>query len=669
MELCNGEAYWAVNVFRADGTPDYARVYKDGSNYMVGSTGERMQINDLCHDPESGIVYAAGSKTVGGVITAVVWKGSDENPYFTFSNGSYSSSIKGVCVGDGSVYSAGTQYHNATDFHGAIWRNGSELYNLGTSVIINDIAYYDGSVYTVGLVAGGSSTIIKVWRDNVVLYTLTQTNSMGFKILIDAGDIYVCGYEAFDLKVWKNGATLHEITGVGSGAALRGVAANSMGVYYSGRTSSDADCKIWKDGYQMASLSDCEFVNDMYVEEVCEDEGARSLPFEEGFENGLTNWACWTAVDVDDDNLGRPSYWDRLGKRMEPAFDGDYVIRHRYNVNHQEGWLISPRLFLQPGRDHTRLTFMTREGGSSDYTYEGVWVSTTDKSLNSFTEIWTQDAPSEAWSAVTVDLNQYQGEAVYIAFKYSGTDGHNWFIDNVKINETWNPCAVANIPYNDSFNTELSWCWYILDMDQSGGQACWAYSYTEQCVDHVWGRPGEFQEGWLISKDIVLPADHRYVLTFDHKNVSSGDDMRNSVWIAVDKSGEPSVSDYTKIWEDTEFPGTWTKVTILLPDYAGHSIRIAFKYEGTYAHAWSIDNVNVDEGNGVVEIQDGELAVYPNPATDRLRIVGLEAASEVQVFNTLGADGCTRSFERLQYRRALRLYRGGVLVLSGLFAS
>jgi len=41
-------------------------------------------------------------------------------------------------------------------------------------------------------------------------------------------------------------------------------------------------------------------------------------------------------------------------------------------------------------------------------------------------------------------------------------------------------------------------------------------------------------------------------------------------------------------------------------------------------------------GTGVDENGNGTVALYPNPANERLHIIGLEADSEVRIYNSLG---------------------------------
>ena len=51
---------------------------------------------------------------------------------------------------------------------------------------------------------------------------------------------------------------------------------------------------------------------------------------------------------------------------------------------------------------------------------------------------------------------------------------------------------------------------------------------------------------------------------------------------------------------------------------------------------WLVDNIEVTEKTGVDENEGSGLTVYPNPASDRFHIEGLEADSEVQIYNALG---------------------------------
>lgn len=588
----NGNVFWVENTANSSGEYYFGDVFKNSTRYLSNPTGSGSHINAIYHGNN---LWSVGCKTISGVQTAVAWRNDDSSPVYTMGSGSYKSEAYGVTIDlDGNVWICGVQYTSETAYSGKIWRNGSEYYDLGANIRPKDIAVYNDDVYTVGI---EGSSALKVWRNTSALYSLsTSSGSARCSINIDAGDIYVAGFDSSPDKIWKNGEEIHSA----SSHYYHAVVANSNGVYYAGGNTSGAG-KIWKDGNEIYAPSNCKRILGMYVgEPECADTEIRSLPFEDGFENGETAWACWTKLNVDNNDGTYTSYWDRSGERAIEPNTGDYCVRHNYNGDYnQEGWLISPKLFLQPGRDYTTLSFATYEEYAGDYGYEGVWISTSGTSTSDFTEIWSQSDPAAEWNDVEIDLSDYQGQAVYIAFKYTGNDAHVWYIDDVSVTDSWQSCDSDPAPYTFNFNNWdiNSTCWYIIDNDMTGGERNWKYNSSEQCAYHPWGQPNMPQDGWLISPGIVLSAGQNYLLSFEEKNSSSGTNMKNSVLVAVDADQDevPVTSNFTQVWSDnSNFPTSWTERTIDLTAYAGHTINIAFKYEGTFAHNWYIDNVSVE---------------------------------------------------------------------------
>ena len=90
------------------------------------------------------------------------------------------------------------------------------------------------------------------------------------------------------------------------------------------------------------------------------------------------------------------------------------------------------------------------------------------------------------------------------------------------------------------------------------------------------------------------------------------------------------------MWTQESPSEEWKTVTIDLKDYQGEAIYVAFKYSGEYGHNWYIDNISITGGTGVEEGEATALTVCPNPARESIRIPGLEAESEVQIYNSLG---------------------------------
>lgn len=593
----SNDVYWVDNAVDATSAMNYnyGDIFKNGTRWLSNPTGSGSHITALFRSSNNNI-FAVGCKNVNNVRTAVIWRNNETSPLYTLGDGTYESMAFCGVIADGYAYVGGYQQTSTaiSSRKGTIWYQGSPYITLAEGSDIRGIAYYDGHLYYCGTATESGVTKLKVWKDNSVLYTLVPSDAANEShIYVDANDVYVTASASGSHKVWKNGVELYSLS---SGHAYD-VMANTDGVYYGG---TDYTGKVWKNGSVIYSPSNCDWIDDIYVTEpTCASSEIRTLPYNETFENGDTEWACWTKVDTD--GSGGLSSWERSGKGADvQPYAGSYCARHGYNGSaSQEGWLISPKIFLQPGRDYTNLTFMTYEQYASDMQYEGVWISTTSTSTSAFTEIWSQNSPSAQWNEVSVNLKPYQGQAVYIAFKYSGLNGHNWYIDNVNITETWAAGSSAYVPYYESFPQstyqEPGVYWYVLDNDHTGEGKNWKWNSSESCAYHPWGQQNMPQEGWMISRGIILPSGHNYMLSFRTKNSSSGPDMNSSVYIAVDETGVPDIANYTtKLWEENT-TSDWHTVNIDLSNYAGHTVRLGFKYEGTYAHAWYVDDIAVEE--------------------------------------------------------------------------
>lgn len=346
----------------------------------------------------------------------------------------------------------------------------------------------------------------------------------------------------------------------------------------------------------------------LFVEEPeCESTDVRGLPYETNFERGHFNqdpgndWPCWQILDSDNNNNGVQSYWDMYPDSHDNGSIWDkYCACHRSGNANQDGWLISPRVFLQPGHD-THLAFWTKETGS--FTNEGVYICTSSNLIiGNFSQIWSQSAAnaSSSWKKVDIDLSAYGGYAVNIGFRYTGTNGHWWLVDDVAIEEEWYHDQMI-APYSNSFDTSEDADWFLYDVDMSGGQKCWQYNTSEHCMYHPYGQSGMPQTGWMMSPVISCTGNNK-ILSFKTKSTSSGTGRKNSAWI---KTGNVNYYDSflpsnftngaTKVWEDNAYSSSWADVEIDLSPYLGTSanVIVGFKYEGTYAHNWFIDDFSI----------------------------------------------------------------------------
>ena len=332
----------------------------------------------------------------------------------------------------------------------------------------------------------------------------------------------------------------------------------------------------------------------------CEDNSFRTLPYSDSFEIGETDFFCYGKLDYQNAiHAFRSSWTTYVSNGGVAPYSGNMCIRRKYNSTSEgnsNDWLIMRPFFLQPGRDYSTLTFKSYEQFPDDYTFEGVYVATLED--ESFTQIWTQNNPSASWKTVSIDLNAYSGQIITLAFVYTGTNGHSWYIDDINIEQTWAVCTVASLPFEDHFSSNIGGCWYIIDGDMSGEQRCWQWKESTQSAYHPYGQQNKPQVGWLISRALFLqPGRDATELNFYSASTSSGTGQKNSVWIAIDKPlGALSPSDFTvKVWEDPDYSNSWTSYSVDLSEYQGHIINIGFKYEGTYAHNWFVDDVVVTE--------------------------------------------------------------------------
>lgn len=613
VDYYNGNVYWVLNCYNNDGSPKFADILKNGSTYLYSHSNDGNHIYDMCRSPQLyHNLISVGYKPFNGVRKAVYWRNDEYTPT-QLGTGNYQSAALGVTAISldpammiEKLYICGYQYTSSSSFHGVIWSGTNVLHNFDNGTRILGIAYYDGYLYSVGSVEVVNATKqLKVWKTDISdgatseVYTLASAHSSddpSANIFIDdAGNIWVNGVEnSFD-RIWKNGepyfTTEHYYTSVW---------ANSNGVYWSGTNYQNVGT-IWKDGEELYTPSNSLRMTNLFIEETCESEEIRPLPFFEGFETGNTDWTCWTIAD-EGNNAGYASKWNRCGKRILSNIPtGDYCAGHKYNGSiSQEGWLISPRLFLQPGRDNTTLTFKCYEEYPNDYGYEGVWISTTGTSTSDFTQVWTQDSPSSSWKNVEISLNAYQGQAVYIAFKYTGSNAHSWYIDDVNVTENWSSCITYTVPINETFSdgTEPGYCWYIFDEDMKGDGDHWKYN-TAGHVVHPSGGIDNFQRGHLFTPNIDLVDGHDYVLKFNTRTVSLSDELypiyENKIYYRLDVTGTPNPDYYTELlWFDNIHSSDWTEVEIPLSSYAGHTISLCFYYRGTN-YNWLIDDVRVEE--------------------------------------------------------------------------
>lgn len=369
---------------------------------------------------------------------------------------------------------------------------------------------------------------------------------------------------------------------------------------------------------------------DLFVDESCTDDIPRSLPFIENFDMGTTDWNCWTKTDEgvnwnnDDHDHTCASYWHRIV--YDESDSDNYCARHKSNSSFtQEGWLISPRIFLQPGRDIIAMTFRTLEEYSDDYGYEGVWISTSANTPDVFTEIWSQTNPSDSWQLVNIDLSEYQGQDVYMAFKYVGENGHSWYIDDITITNTiqYSIEVIANNPewgtvtggavceQDDEItitatpNTGYDFLKWIKDGTEVSTNASYSFTVTENAT--YTAVFCEHEEIYYTIATTVSPEDAGIV--------EGGDTYPEGAIVTLEVSA--SFEWQFSQWQDgnTDNPRT-----------------IIVTSDAIYTALFTQINCDIKVSASSAE----NIILYPNPTNDIIRIDGICENVEVRIYNTIG---------------------------------
>lgn len=424
------DVYWIQSMSDYD-NGIFSKVIKNNTEYFHPEY--EGSIYDLVYS-DLGLL-SAGYFMSGNLSQACIWRNDEVYPFYNLGDGEHSSHAFGICVAPGGgIYTCGEMGD-----YGVVWKDAlSEPIIAIENATIVDVAYYDGTVYSLVQFSGDDHSFM-VYEDNSPLYLLSEESCDYYnclpKIKIDAGNIYVSASFFSHSTIWKNGQVIFQFD-VYDFIAMD---VTADGVFYCVYDVGVQRYCVYKDGellFRLPSSSITFF--DLFVDESCTDDTPRALPYSENFDMRTTDWNCWTKTDEGengDDNYSYSyaSYWHR--KMYDESNLDNNCAFHRYNGDHnQEGWLISPRLAIPNGGEVT-LSFKTYEQYPGDLEYEGVLVSTTGTAPSDFVEIWTQNNASQEWKEETIDLTQFDGQNIYIAFKYAGENGHSWSIDDVNVEQ------------------------------------------------------------------------------------------------------------------------------------------------------------------------------------------------------------------------------------------
>ena len=128
------------------------------------------------------------------------------------------------------------------------------------------------------------------------------------------------------------------------------------------------------------------------------------------------------------------------------AHTGQKAAWHTFSASEADSWLVSPQIQL-PEDVNYLLKFFQRNNFMNDYGYSGVKISTGSGNpmQDEFVEVYEASATIGSYSERLINLADYEGKVIYIAFVYQGTNAHQWLIDDIVIEEAPEAIEVDNI--------------------------------------------------------------------------------------------------------------------------------------------------------------------------------------------------------------------------------
>jgi hypothetical protein len=187
--------------------------------------------------------------------------------------------------------------------------------------------------------------------------------------------------------------------------------------------------------------------------------------------------------------------------------------------------------------------------------------------------------------------------------------------------------------FNASGST--AWSWYDFD----GYQINYGYG----CARLDQGTPGVVTKALLVMPPMVIPNYGNPKLDFySHvQYYASYNGITNYSAVLVSTTKNNDINSFTEVRriQTSEATANWTNISVPLNDYLGDTIYIAFLFNGTDAHRWTIDNVTVSHQESYRDIQalqltpaTGEYAILPNNQQISVRLKN-NSASPASGFN------------------------------------
>lgn len=334
-----------------------------------------------------------------------------------------------------------------------------------------------------------------------------------------------------------------------------------------------------------------------YLDDVMvrEHSGVDSFPWEESFESGVFPPYYWTEYDMD--GFGMSWDWNQAENHSQ---DGLCSAMHLNDNDYpeQDGWLVTPKIHIPVGSAYS-LSFWSKNVNPENHGNNSVMISAGSQDPDSwdYENVWSPITVNGEWSRSVVDITPWADQDVWIAFRYEGFYSHDWYLDDVKIEEYQ---GNSEYPFVETFESGIFPPYYWTTYDQDDNGYSWDWNISENHSDngncsamHYIDNDAPDEDGWLVTPLMRIPEDVTFTISFWSKNDNLGSYPNYGVWLSTG-SPDPNDWDYGQLWAPEFLNEDWALTTIPLSDRAGQNVFIAFRYQGTGTPDWYLDDVIFD---------------------------------------------------------------------------
>ncbi|MBN1900902.1 choice-of-anchor J domain-containing protein [Candidatus Sumerlaeota bacterium] len=196
----------------------------------------------------------------------------------------------------------------------------------------------------------------------------------------------------------------------------------------------------WVEGYMPGEVNVDSLISNqtadihLYADpQVCNAPGYATQEFlTEGFESAFPPFG-WYAYDIDS---GGSQWIANTGQ----FHSGSYSALHlSSDAGNQDGWLVLPRIPVPAGG--AWLSFWEYANDPENYGKHSLWIHSGVYAPPpaDWAQIVEFDSPQAAWRQQLIDLFDYAGEDIYLAFRYEGNDADDWYIDDIHVWDCQSP--------------------------------------------------------------------------------------------------------------------------------------------------------------------------------------------------------------------------------------